>query len=173
MTNTSDRFVNITNFKIFRNDHGRGGGVCIYVSSDLSATPINMNMEKFNGIEDLWLTIQCRKLPSIIIACIYRHPKTTADSFEYLLDCFRNICLKNKPVFILGDINDDQLNPNNKLCRIIKSTKLTQLIDKPTRITDHSSTLLDVIITNKPDLIINSSVTPSPIADHELISVSK
>ena len=129
-------------------------------------------MEKFNGIEDLWLTIQCRKLPSIIIACIYRHPKTTADSFEYLLDCFRNICLKNKPVFILGDINDDQLNPNNKLCRIIKSTKLTQLIDKPTRITDHSSTLLDVIITNKPDLIINSSVTPSPIADHELISVS-
>ena len=170
--NTSDRFVSIPNFKIFRNDHGRGGGVCIYVSSDLSATPINMNKENVDGIEDIWLTIQCRKLPSIIVACIYRHPKTTAKNFEYLLDCLRNICLKNKPVLILGDINDDQLNSNSKLSKIIKMTKFTQLIDKPTRITDHSSTLLDVIITNKPDLIINSSVAPSPIADHELISVT-
>ena len=49
---------------------------------------------------------------------------------------------------------------------------MTQLITQPTRITSTSSTLLDIIITNKPDSVINSDTTPCPVGDHELISVT-
>ena len=45
------------------------------------------------------------------------------------------------------------------------------MVDKPTRITANSSTLLDVIITNSESMIIKSDVSPSPIADHETISI--
>lgn len=49
---------------------------------------------------------------------------------------------------------------------------MTQLITQPTRITSTSSTLLDVILTNKSDSVIHSDTTPCPVGDHELISVT-
>ena len=75
-------------------------------------------------------------------------------------------------MFALGDLNDDLQQKNSQLSRIIKTNKLTQLINKPTRITPTSATLIDVIITNKPDIIINTDVIPHPIADHDLISAT-
>ena len=170
--NIEDSHLSIPGYKIFRCDYGRGGGVCVYVKSDLSATLINLDTAKVPGIEDLWITVQSRKLPSVIIGCIYRHPKSPSSTFDILLDKFRTIVLRKKPVFILGDINDNQLVPNSRLSKIINTCKLTQLIDKPTRITENSKTLLDVIITNNPNMVKMSDVIPGPIADHELITVN-
>ncbi len=48
---------------------------------------------------------------------------------------------------------------------------MTQIIDKPTRTTSTSATLLDLIITNKPDAIVSQDVVPQVIADHDLVSV--
>ena len=45
-------------------------------------------------------------------------------------------------------------------------------MNKPTRITSSSSTLLDVIITNMLELVIELEVSPVEIAAHELISIS-
>ena len=166
-----DAFANILHYNIYRYDKGRGGGTCIYVRDDFKATLINLNIHKMEGIDDIWLNIQCRKLPSIIVGSIYRHPHSSNATFEYLLDSFRAVSLRNKPIFILGDLNDNLLIPNAKLSKIIKSAKLCQLIDRPTRITPYSSTLLDVIITNKPEIVIRFDVSLSEIADHDNISV--
>lgn len=159
-SNTPDSFVSISKYNVYRNDKDRGGGVCIYVRDDLNATQIYLNLENMDGLEDIWLNIQCRKLPSIIVGCIYRHPHSSNATFDYLHNSLGLIGLRNKPFFILGDLNDDILIPNAKLSRIIKDNKLTQLIDRPTRIARNSSTLLDVIITNKPDIVIDCEVSP-------------
>ena len=45
------------------------------------------------------------------------------------------------------------------------------MIKKPTRITSSSATLIDIVVTNKPEMIIKSDVYPCEIADHELISI--
>ena len=81
------------------------------------------------------------------------------------------MCLKNKALFILGDFNDDYLKTGNHLGKICKSLDLKQIIEKPTRITQHSRTLLDLIIANNVDMIVQSDVIPSPIADHEVTSM--
>ena len=81
------------------------------------------------------------------------------------------MCLKNKALFILGDFNDDYLKTGNHLGKICKSLDLKQIIEKPTRITQHSRTLLDLIIANNVDMIVQSDVIPSPIADHEVTSL--
>ena len=151
---------------------GRGGGVCIYAKNVLSPNIINLNIPKQTGIEDLWITVQCRKLPAIIIGCIYRHPKASATTFDYIQDVFRLISMKNKTFLSLGDFNDNLLVSNNKISRIIKNNKLTQIIGKPTRITPTSSTLLDLVITNMPDTICSWDVVPQEIADHDLVSVA-
>lgn len=47
---------------------------------------------------------------------------------------------------------------------------LAQMIRKTTRITSNFATLSDlIIITNKPEIISDIELMPSPIADHELI----
>ncbi len=52
-----------------------------------------------------------------------------------------------------------------------KNNKLSKLIDKPTRVTCTSATLLDMIITNRPNLVLTQSVVPQVISDHDLISI--
>ena len=80
--------------------------------------------------------------------------------------------LKTKPFFICGDFNDDLLKSDNKMNKIVSNLKLSQLIDKPTRITANSATLLDLLITNKESSVNYIEVLPGPIADHEAISFS-
>ncbi len=145
--------------------------MCIYSKQSLNSYVIDTNTPQQSGAKDLWLTIQRRKLPSLIISCIYRHPKTPSPSFDYIDDIPHNMCIRKKPIFILGDLNDE-LQSNNRLSRILKNNHLSQLINKPTRITPTSATLLDVIINNKPDIVLSSDVTPSFIADHGLITTT-
>ena len=172
LPHTSDTLVNIPNYTIHRCDKGRGAGVCIYAKKCLNPTIVNTDVTTHSDVEDVFIKVQCRKLPSVIIGCMYRHPKALIESFDYITDIFRNICLLKKKIFILGDMNDNLLSKNNKLSQIIRNNKLTQLIDTPTRTTPTSTTLLDVIITNCPDQVIHTDVVPSVVADHDLITVT-
>lgn len=169
---TPSAYVNVPDYDIYRCDKGRGSGVYIYVKQSLGTEVIITTITHVTGIEDVWLKIQSRKLPSIIIGCIYRHPKAHSDSHDYITDILRAISLHKKPMFILGDLNDDLLNINSKLLRIFKQNKLTQIINGPTRITSTSATLLNVIITNKHKLVLKSEVFPHLIADHDLITTT-
>lgn len=83
-----DEFVNIPDYVVYRCDKGRGGGVCIYIKKHFTVTPINTAIDKPEGVEDLWVTVQCRKLPSFIIGCLYRHPHSSVDTFNYITEFF-------------------------------------------------------------------------------------
>ena len=114
-TNTPDVHVSIPNYVLYRNDVGRGGGVCIYVKKELKTNIINFLLPKQAGVEDLWLIVQSNMYPAVIIGCVYRHPKAGVDSFEYLQDVFRQLCVSKKNFYILGDFNNDLLLNSSKL----------------------------------------------------------
>ncbi len=168
LPHTPDTFVNLPNYNIFRCDRGSGGDVCIYVKDILSANVIDLNIPRQTGIEDIWVTVQCRKLPGIVIGCIYRHLKAPVATFDYIQDVLRVACMRKKASFILGDFNNNLFANDNKLNKIIKNNKLTQTITKPTRVTATSSTLLDLTITNRPAW----AVLPLEITDNDLISIT-
>ena len=69
-------------------------------------------------------------------------------------------------------MNDNLFSPDNKIGNIIHNLSLTQLIDKPTRVTANSSTLIDLVITNKRDFIVNFDVLSCSVADHELVTAT-
>lgn len=167
-----NRFINIPNFNIFRQDEGRGGGVCVYVRDSLKTSQVHVSIPKVERVDHIWLDIQSSKFPSFIIGTVYRHPHALVNSFEYLSDIFKEILLRKKPVFIIGDINDDLFGINPVFRQVLDTCKLHQLITKPTRITPTSSTLIDIIATNSKHMVLNSEVVPCPIADHELISLT-
>jgi len=50
--------------------------------------------------------------------------------------------------------------PNSKLTKIINKNKFQQLVNKPTRITENTSSLIDVIITNRAEIVLHTDVIP-------------
>ena len=162
----------IDGFDLFRRDLGPGGGTCIYVRNDLETTRLELNVPPVEGIEDLWLKIQYRKFPSIIVGAMYRHPHALVSSFDYISDVLQNVSLYDKNIFLLGDLNDDLFKSNNKLNRILKSSSFEQLIVNPTRITSNSKTLIDVIITNNKNLVEDAHTYSCHLSDHNLVSVT-
>ena len=98
-SHTSDDLIAIPDYILFRNDGGRGGGVCIYVRNTLKTHVINLHEPDEltpPDIEGLFLTVQHCMLPATIIGCIYRHPKAPAVSFEYICNTLQSLCISKK-----------------------------------------------------------------------------
>ena len=167
-----DDYIDIPEYKVYRCDKGRGGGACIYVRDVYKVVPIATDIVRAQGVEDVWVTVQSSKFPSVIIGCLYRHPKSRSETYDYITDVIRHFSLKGKPFYILGDFNDNVLCDNSKMRQIISNAGLTQVISKATRITPTSATLIDLKVTNKTQSILHSDTMPCPVGDHELISVT-
>ena len=104
---------------------------------------------------------------------IYRHPSTDLTDFNwnYLNKLLENISKEQKSIFLLGDFNVNLLNYNehkqtNKFLDSLVSNSFIPLILQPTRITSHSTTLIDNIFSNDIDPDIISSNLTATISDH-------
>ena len=110
---------------------------------------------------------------SFIISSIYRLPCSTNEVFKKIEELIKLIDDESKELYIFGDLNCNMLQLNlsttKKLQEIMELYQLTQLIDSPTRITNSSQSLLDVVITSTPEKIISSGVVHLGISDHSLI----
>ena len=79
-----------------------------------------------------------------------------------------------KDIIILGDLNCDMLSPTKPECRIISELcsllNLIQLISKPTRVTETTRPLIDVILTSNNSLIKQNNVLQTTISNQFLAS---
>jgi hypothetical protein len=110
---------------------------------------------------------------NIIVAVIYRAPNREINSFnEKLNDVLNIIKNENKICYLLGDYNINLFNSDSHaqtsdFLDICFSNNFLPLINKPTRITKYSATLIDNIFTND---VINSSISHgiflADISDH-------
>ncbi len=80
-----------------------------------TVTPFPKNVEKPTGMEDVWVTLQCKKLPSIIICCLYRHPKAPTETFDYIKEVFKMLWLTKNNFNVLGDFTDDCFSSNSNI----------------------------------------------------------
>ncbi|CAB4037391.1 Hypothetical predicted protein [Paramuricea clavata] len=118
----------------------------------------------------LWLKLQSKKLKSIVICISYRPPECPLSCLETnLKPSFVQALLLNKPIFILGDLNCNVMKEcpeNTALGNFMLEMNLNQLIITPTRITDTSESLIDVIITSASHLVNESGVMDTIKSDH-------
>ena len=78
----------------------------------------------------------------------------------------------NPNIVIIGDLNQDLLNPREiHLNNILHLNSLSNIILQPTRITDHSSTLIDVILLTDSMTSLNADTIDidSDVSDHKAI----
>ena len=90
---------------------------------------------------------------------------------NYLNKLLENISKEQKSIFLLGDFNVNFLNynehnPTNEFLDSLVSNSFIPLILQPTRITNHSNTLIDNMFSNIIDINIISGNVTATISDH-------
>ena len=140
-------------------------------------------------IENISFDLLLPKTKPIFAAIVYK-PPTDNGFLDYLSKRLNDFNLMENDLFILGDTNINILdNSENildkykdkskrksnfgaipkKYAQICSALGLKQLIKHPTRITCHTSTLIDHIITNCEEKVTQSGVINTSLSDHQLI----
>ena len=172
LSNTSAHDLHLDNYHpIIRRDRDTfGGGVAAYISSNLAY--IRRQDLELAGQECLWLQINALSR-KFLIAVVYRPPNSDNSFWEDIEYMYDNANADNSlPIIITGDLNaDPNTRHGNYLEQFAASNLLTVHINKPTRITEISSTILDQFISNCPNLINNVQVHP-PLATNDHCTIS-
>ena len=152
-----------------------GGDVGIFLKHKIK---FKRRYDLENHLESLWIKICLKNSKSVLIVCCYRPPeewKYLINSFSEVFDQQLTIVVKtNKEIIILGNCNIDYNKTDNRDFKSLLSIfELKQVITKPTRTTETSCTLIDLIITNRPGNITNKDVFANLIADHDMIVCSR
>ena len=166
--------IEIPGYNIYRVDRSKkaGGGFFAYVASNYRTELLtDISNISTNVFHQFWLKIQVRNLKSIIICTVYRPLDTTLTCLED--DLTATLIYADKPMYIMGDLNCNLLNAEctetRSLTSFCESFNLSQLIASPTRVTDSSSSLIDVILTSQAKQVIKAGVIDCLISDHDII----
>ena len=97
-----------------------------------------------------------------LLCCIYRPPNAAPIMHDHIVDTLEKAISENKNVILIVDLNYAYLQggsgAQNPICILESLLLMTQLICEPTRVTTTTSSLLDIILTNVPDLHTGSDV---------------
>ena len=140
-------------FSVRRKTKG-GGGVVLYVKQDIQCQLLTEKSVSIEGIlECVTVAIQVNKPISkkkCVISCIYRTPGSNIDMFIDTINTIFSDSKYNSSLFVCGDFNIDLLKNGEhagttKCIDAMYGIGLYPLIDKPSRITQNSATLIDTI----------------------------
>ena len=109
----------------------------------------------------------------VVIGVIYRPPNSEIDAFNtHLTSILNAIKLENKIAYIAGDFNINLLNveshvQSSEFIEMLYSYSYLPLINKPTRVTDTTATLIDNIFCNHfQDFQFLQGIFVTDISDH-------
>jgi hypothetical protein len=152
----------------------RGGGVLIYIKEHIVHNVRNDMCVSDNDKEIVTIEIPNNKKKSILLSCCYRPPDGASENLSFFLQ--QNIIHKgskeNKINFIIGDFNMNCLvyNKDKKVKSFYDEIFMAgalPLINRPTRISKSSTTLIDNILTT--DIYNNElqkGIIKTDISDH-------
>ena len=178
-----DNEISLPGFDVIRKDrtiNGRnGGGVCLYIRNCLNYI-VRDDLQN-DKLEFISIEITNPHSKPFIVSTWYRPPKgrwPTTEIFEAFEELITKVDVLNLEFYLIGDINvnllTEALDYEAKIfINILDIFGLSQLINKPTRITRSTISLIDLCITNSPDKILNSGVLTLGISDHSLVYMSR
>lgn len=171
----NDFEIAMPGYTIFRKDRTqRYGGITVYVQSDIKCSLFDADDQLE---ESLWLSLQLRSA-SVTFGTIY-FPSPTNSDIESLDNFLNSLSAEaHRNLILCGDFNIDHM-PNvtsclrTKLEACTQSHGLAQLVTKPTRITPTSKTLIDLVYTSDPSIVVSSDVhCPLGKSDHQTVNIT-
>jgi len=149
----------------------RGGGVAMFVDKRLKHRIVESMTTVIDDIcECLTVEIDMGKMKNVVVSCVYRAPNSGIESFKEVFEALI-LNAKQKVAYFCGDYNIDFLNPSKspaieEFVDVMYSIGLYPCINKPSRITTHSATIIDNILTNNMSSKLESGLLINDITDH-------
>ena len=128
-----------------RKDRNRNsGGVAVYVRNTINY--ISRTELDTDDLETITVQISKPRSKPFIVNCMHRPPNSTVELFSAYEKLIEKLDSANKEIILIGDFNCDwtgvksgTMKPQtNKLHEITEAFQFEQMIEQPTRITDHS-----------------------------------
>ena len=176
--NTPKNRYHVDGYNVVRKDRhcNSGGGVCVYIKSDIKYKCVDL---PYDGDQPEMLCVQLNVSHNTVAVCVlYKPPKIPYGIFEGVGDVISYLQCRYEHCIILGDFNVNLLNADSYATlffrnHIIQQYSLTQLVVKPTRITQYSESLIDLILVFDESKVLFSNVIDVPgISDHCCIYVA-
>ena len=146
----------------------RGGGVGFYVRNDLDCNirhEMSLSKDNFESL--------CIDLNDKLVFVTYRPPNTCVADFNKTIEpILESIKTDKRTCYFTGDFNINLLNAEShddtsEFLDLMYTFGYVPLITKPTRITDHSATIIDNIIYNDiNNLNSYNGILISDLSDH-------
>ena len=154
----------------------RGGGISLFISDRINVA-VRQDLSLMEShIEILFIEVQKEfngTNKDCLIAVVYRPPNTDLGAFNNsLTQILQNLNMQNKDVYIMGDFNVNILDtknhiPSEEFIENFYSFGLFPLINKPTRVTCNTATLIDNVFTNVlSDSNMLNGIFYTDISDH-------
>ena len=182
-SSTPDSLLETDGYNLIRADHPdniKRGGVCIYYKESL---PVRFLSSPY--LKEALLLEMIDNNKKITVSVIYRSPSQSNREFNSFLSSFEQLLSKiskRKPTvsIITGDFNarsskwwsnDTNTLEGTNLYSLTSSNNFSQLINEPTHIQRNSSSCIDLIFTDRPNLAVNSGVHASlhPNCHHQVV----
>ena len=104
----------------------------------------------------------------ILVGTIYRPTNQNNEFFSAFPKLIDNIWIKFSNIILLGDFNTNLLRDKcgdmsykgNKMKGILEQYNMKKVVKGPTRITNYSKTLIDLIVTNRKDVVKQKGTCP-------------
>ena len=173
-----DNQIAIDGYDFLRKDRAatqnkNGGGLILYFRKSLTCS--RRAEFEISKLETLWAEIKLPNAKPFLLCTVYRPPNARSEwvvLFEEELSIAQTTGLE---YIVMGDFNIDLLSDiiRTKWSNMIQLFDLTQLISKPTRITQTTATLIDHVYTTAPCTISESFVSDLSVSDHFPVCITR
>ena len=174
---STEQFISIPGYDCICRSRSsrRGGGLALYIDCDLDVVVKNRpDLDSPDATIYESLIVQLSQpntaVKDIIVGVIYKPPNTNVETYLNTFSIILDILNKEgRPTYLLGDFNIDLLKYNThseSFLNHILTYGFFPKIDRATRITNTTATLIDNIITNVHDHDLSSGIWIAAIADH-------
>ena len=150
---------------------GRGGGVSLYIAEKIACTELCELDIADDHIEGVFAKLHLNG-QTYIVGVVYRPPNSNIVDFNNTMHyIFEKVT--QYPCYIMGDFNLDLLKhdkhpPTEKFLDIMHANSLIPIINRPTRVTRDTCTLIDNVYTNNYNIKNDnySGLLTTDISDH-------
>ena len=179
---SNDERLNMKGYKLIRADNpndSKKGRVGIYCKEFLAVRPIEVK-----NLNECLIFVSAKN-KRVCVVSLYRSASQIQDEFDFFLINFEQLIsdiIANNPLFVLitGDVNvrssnwwknDLSTSEGIQVDSLTTSYGLSQIISDPTHILPNSSSCIDLIFTNQPNLVTENGVYPSlhPKCHHQIV----
>lgn len=164
------------NIEFSRRKYNKNGGIAIAVNKDWEYARLE-GKDSNREAEELSIKLQGKgKSSNIVIKAIYRNQSRNPKLFiKDVVQSLSDLDKGKENIVAIGDWNID-LNKDNAIARYLKEEMQNigykQMINRSTRVTETSETLIDLCYTNIEEEEVTGDVIEEVITDHYITGIA-